>query len=306
MVGRAGALEALLRDLKSSEYQFVAVTPATHERVLARQAEGQSELRDLFGWNRPLAEAEIEGAFVDHLRSADALMEENGKLRSGVRVASLGPDLFLHSAFPTHEPDAVFFGPDTYRFVRFVAQHLPRFSAARSLLDMGTGSGAGAIAVARLGDFDRVTMVDVNARALELASINAAVAGIAVDTIRSERIPAAAELIIANPPYMMDGAARSYRDGGDLLGGRIALEWVRQAIELLPRGGAMLLYTGAAYVRGRAPLAEALTQLCAETSTLLEIEEIDPDVFGEELEQPAYQHVERIAAIGVVIVPHKE
>lgn len=26
-------------------------------------------------------------------------------------------------------------------------------------------------------------------------------------------------------------------------------------------------------------------------------EEIDPDVFGEELEQPAYQHIERIALV---------
>jgi hypothetical protein len=29
--------------------------------------------------------------------------------------------------------------------------------------------------------------------------------------------------------------------------------------------------------------------------------EIDPDVFGEELEQTAYAHVERIAAVGLTV-----
>ena len=59
----------------------------------------------------------------------------------------------------------------------------------------------------------------------------------------------------------------------------------------------MLLYTGAAFTGGRAPLLDALRELDASVS----VEEIDPDVFGEELEQPAYAEVERIAAIGAVI-----
>jgi hypothetical protein len=33
----------------------------------------------------------------------------------------------------------------------------------------------------------------------------------------------------------------------------------------------------------------------------VELSEIDPDVFGEELDQPSYQNVERIAAIGALI-----
>jgi hypothetical protein len=31
-------------------------------------------------------------------------------------------------------------------------------------------------------------------------------------------------------------------------------------------------------------------------------EEIDPDVFGEELERPAYAHVDRIAAVGLTVI----
>ena len=44
--------------------------------------------------------------------------------KSRVRLATIDDLLFVHSAFPTDPPDAVFFGPDTYRFVRFVRSFL--------------------------------------------------------------------------------------------------------------------------------------------------------------------------------------
>ena len=102
---------------------------------------------------------------------------------------------------------------------------------------------------------------------------------------------------------MIDAAGRSYRDGGGLLGGQVALDWAGQALKRLKPGGAMLLYTGAAYVDGQAPLIAALERLCAAAGARLDISEIDPDVFGEELDQPPYERVERIAAIGAVIRP---
>jgi hypothetical protein len=104
--------------------------------------------------------------------------------------------------------------------------------------------------------------------------------------------------VIANPPYMIDPARRSYRDGGDLHGGAVALDWAKQA---LASGSTMLLYTGAAIVRGASPLIEALHEACSSAGASLDVEEIDPDVFGDELEQPAYAEVERIAVIGAVI-----
>jgi methylase of polypeptide subunit release factors len=107
--------------------------------------------------------------------------------------------------------------------------------------------------------------------------------------------------VIANPPYIMDAKGRSYRDGGDLLGGQVALDWARQALASLTPGGTMLLYTGAAVVKGEAPLMHALDEVCQSAGVELVIEETDPDVFGEELEQPAYADVERIALFCVTI-----
>jgi methylase of polypeptide subunit release factors len=301
VVKRPEALADLLRILKARDYQFVAVTPATHARVLARPAPQALGLGDIFGWNRAFQGKDIDPEILEILRTADALDEGRCELRCKVRAASLGDELFLHSSFPTEEPDAVFFGPDTYRFARFIEEQLPRFPSAGWLVDMGAGSGAGAIAAAKQKRFERITLVDTNAAALVLAAVNAEVAGVAAETLLSDIIPDGADLIIANPPYMIDRARRSYRDGGDLLGGAVALDWAKQAMARLASGGAMLLYTGAAFVGGKAPLLAALARACAESGWQLEVEEIDPDVFGEELEQPGYEGVERIAAVGAVL-----
>lgn len=295
------ALVELLRLLKASEYRFTAVTPATHGRVIARRCE-QPDLRDIFGWNRPFGEAHLPRGLLECLDAAAMLAREGEKLRSRVRVASLGDDLFLHSAYPTTAPDSVFFGPDTYRFARFVSEGMSRLMAQpRWIVDMGAGSGAGAILAARLAPSARVTAVDVNPEALRFTKINAEAAAVNVETQLSSRIPDGSDLVIANPPYIMDPEARTYRDGGGLLGGQVALDWATQALRLMTPGGTTLLYTGAAVTGGETPLLAAVGDACDQASAELQFEEIDPDVFGEELEQPPYRSVERIALVCATI-----
>jgi hypothetical protein len=291
----------LLRELKRRGYEFATVTPATHEIVLSRHRTGPPSLRDIFGWNRPFSEDELDHSLSGLLRGADLLVGRGRMRRTRLRLASLGQDLFLHSGFPTDDQQAVFFGPDTYRFVRFVLQHLPARSSEARIVDMGAGCGVGGIAVKRAMPSAAVTLVDRNEAALELASVNAAAAGVEIETTLSAAVPRGADLVIANPPFMMDARGRAYRDGGDLLGGRVALEWAQQAIAQLNGGGTMLLYTGVAFSGGVAPLVDALHQTCSAGGVSLVLEEIDPDIFGEELTQPAYGAVERIAAYGAVL-----
>lgn len=298
---RREALEELLRFLKAAKYEFVAVAPSTHAKVLSRPTPRTLSTRDIFGWNRAFDSSDASAAVIALLQAADALDTSNGKLRSKIRVASLGDDLLLHSAYPTDDIDAVFFGPDTYRFTRFIEQKLPQIGAVNWLVDMGAGSGAGAIAAAKLREFATVTMIDTNAAALEFAAINAAVAGVRAETSVADAIPHGPDLVVANPPYMMDKVGRSYRDGGRLMGGEVALNWAKQAMACLAARGAMLLYTGAAYVNGEAPLAIALGSACAKAGFDCHVIEIDPDVFGDELSQPQYASVERIAALGMLI-----
>lgn len=289
----------LLQTLRRRNYRFTAVTPTTHATVLDRPRDGRPDLRDIFGWNRPFDRDDLDPQVFALLESADAVRNEDGKLRSKVRVASLADDLFVHSAFPTNDEDAVFFGPDTYRFVRFVEAGLPTTSPAR-IVDMGAGSGGGGIAIARHVPDARVTLVDVNPTALRYASVNARAAGVAVETLQPNQVPEF-DLLIANAPYLIDSSGRTYRDGGDLLGGAISLDWVKQGLARLEPGKMILLYTAAAYVDGEAPLIDAIHDECRAASANVSVEELDPDVFGEELLQLGYEEVERIAAIGVRI-----
>ena len=305
MVDATGAaLQALLERLGAEGYRFTAITPSTHQRVLSRALAGWPSLRDVFGWSRPFAAGDLDPSSLALLAGGGALERDGDSLRSAVRVASAGGRLFLHSAFPTTADDAVFFGPDTYRYLRLIERFVPALGPLRRIVDMGAGSGAGGIHAAALRPGARVTLVDINPAALRLARINAAVAGIDAECVLGGRIAAvegAIDLVIANPPYMIDPERRAYRDGGGLLGGEIALNWVEEALGRLEPGGSVLLYTGAAVVEGRMPLAEALEQLCSDRQARMQFEEIDPDVFGEELDGEPYRNVERIAAIGALI-----
>ena len=295
-----GALLSLLGRLKTLNYQFVAVTPATHDRVVARPLGSEPTLRDIFGWNRTFMGDQLAPDLLSYLYRAECIEESDRQLRSLVRIASLDDYLFLHSSHPTASADAVFFGPDTYRFKRFLSAHLPTLNPAW-VVDMGAGSGAGGIIVGAQFPSARVTLVDINAAATQLAEVNARYADVEAEVLLSDRIPQGCDLVIANPPYMVDSAHRTYRDGGAMMGGQIAYEWVTQALHHMAPGGTMLLYTGAAVICGRSPLLNGLESLCSDADATLHIEEIDPDVFGEELEKIDYRQVERIAALGIRI-----
>lgn len=299
MVSDEDALLDLLRELRSRHYHFTCVTPATHARVLSKPIDGEPTLRDIFGWNRSFQPEELAPELLRALEKSGCVEHCGDALKSAIRVASAAGHLFLHSSYPTHSAEAVFFGPDTYRFLRFISGRVDRLATATHIVDMGAGSGAGGIVLGMLLPDARVTLVDINPAATELARINAKLAGVSVET--ADEMPRACDLVIANPPYMMDAAHRTYRDGGALLGGEVALQWVDRALQALTPGGTILLYTGAALVSGEAPLLSAIEASCVRSGACLEIDEIDPDVFGEELDKPGYEKVERIAAFGVQI-----
>ena len=298
------ALIQLLSRLRACDYQFVAVTPATHSRVLARPLSAPPALRDIFGWNRIFGEHELDPTLLALLRCSGSVEDVGGKMRSLVRVGSLAGELFLHSSFPTTEPDAVFFGPDTFRFASFVSAQLPALSSSAWIVDMGSGSGAGGVVVARRVPGARLTLVDVNPAAARLARVNASFARVPAEVRQGNQIPAGCDLVIANPPYMIDASHRRYRDGGAMYGGEVACSWTVQALRALKPGGTLLLYTGVAVLRGNAPVLDHITSLCTGAEVDLSVEELDPDVFGEELERPEYAEVDRIAAVGIKIGKH--
>ena len=299
-------LAALGRALQSRGYAFVSPTPATHRIVIDRRTTGDPGLRDIFGWNRPFAEQALPPDIREPMHAGGLVEAVGGQWRSRVRFSSIGSALFAHSAYPTDSEDAVFFGPDTYRFVRFLLCKLKNRRAPAGLLrilDLGCGSGAGGIVAAQsFSGPVELTLSDVNPRALAFSAANADIAGQAARTVESDLFDAltgAFNLIVINPPYLCDDARRLYRHGGHDFGTELPVKMIRAAIARLAPGGLLLAYTGAPVVAGRDCFWEAIAPHIPATMPF-EYEEVDPDVFGEELATPAYAEVDRIAAVTLV------
>jgi predicted RNA methylase len=297
----------LLAAAHAHHYRFVTVTPETHRRVLARREGGAArDLRDVFGWSLPFEPTLLPSDMWEALQSSGmAEPLQDGLYRSRLRISSAAATLFLHSAFPTEAADSVFFGPDSYRFISFLEAELPALAPRRRLVDIGSGSGVGAIAAARLLPGTQLTLADINPAALQLARANAHHAGVQVETVEAPGLDGVAgeiDLVIANPPFVMDSQERTYRHGGDLYGLRLSLDWAEAAMSRLDPGGAMLLYTGSVIVSGKDPFREALEAVAASLGCTCRYAELDPDIFGELLDGRAYHAVERIAAVSAVLV----
>jgi methylase of polypeptide subunit release factors len=300
------ALLALGAALRARKYQFTTVTPATQARVLARpSAPEHATLRDIFGWSRPFTAAAIDDELLACMRAAGVLEEQNGLLRSTVRMSTLAGEWLFHSAYPTTQADAVFFGPDTCRFVRAMEQTpAPAAEPVRRIVDIGCGSGVGAITLARRFPQAEVLAVDINDRALALADVNIHLAGVENASAHHSnlltQVDGLFDLIVANPPYLLDAAERAYRHGGGKLGAGLSLQIVQAAIVRLAHGGALWLYAGVAMEHGEDAFLRQATAMLEEAGLRWTYEEIDPDVFGEELETTGYAGVERIAAVWLV------
>jgi release factor glutamine methyltransferase len=294
---------SLGRVLQRSRYEFVTVTPDTHRRVNARAERldgGRARtLRDVFGWNRWFERSLVANDVFSLLERAN-LVEAAGPLwRSRVRFSTLGGKLFVHSGFPTVDTDAVFFGPDTYRFGALLERWAP---TAQRAIDVGCGSGAGGLVVSARAS--EVVLADINSRALAFAEVNAALASQQVTCVHSdvlEGVEGTFDLIIANPPYMRDAAARTYRDGGGAFGEALSVRIVREALSRLAKGGTLIVYTGAAITEGVDQFYAAVRPHLDREDLSVIYEELDPDVFGDELEQAQYAQVERIAAVGLKV-----
>jgi SAM-dependent methyltransferase len=297
------SLVHLARLVQETGYAFVTPTPLTHARVNARPgAAWAHDLRDVFGWSRPFHDGVAPPAIMDAMRAAGVLAAHEDGWRSLVRLSTLDGLLLLHSAYPTVAADAVFFGPDTYRFARAIGGVLDR--AIRRAVDIGCGAGPGAILIARAHPGAEVFGVDINDAALRLTRANAALAGVAVQAVHSDLlsgVSGAFDLIVANPPYLVDPSERAYRHGGGPLGAGLSLKILDAAVGRLAPGGTLLLYTGAAIVDGHDPFHAAAAAPLAGAGLEWGYAEMDPDVFGEELEGGVYAQADRIAAVTLTV-----
>lgn len=296
------ALLQLGRALQERGYRFTTVTPATHARVNARAGNEQARsVEDVFGWSRPFRDGVLPAAWLDLMRAGDVLRGHGDGWRSTIRASTLDGALYLHSAYPTTAADSVFFGPDTYRFAAAIERHLADGRPLRRAVDIGCGAGPGAVVVALARPAAEVVGVDINAQALRHTRLNAALAGASNVAARHSdllsAVDGAFDLIVANPPYLLDRGERAYRHGGGALGEGLSLAIADLAGSRLVPGGTLLLYTGTAVCGGVDGFRERLVPRLQAAGLDWSYRELDPDVFGEELLEPAYDSADRIAAV---------
>jgi methylase of polypeptide subunit release factors len=171
------------------------------------------------------------------------------------------------------------------------------------IVDIGAGSGAGGIvAASHLGEEVILALTDINPKALRLCEVNAALNGTTAHCMRRDVLQeyqGEADFIVANPPYLIDQTKRAYRHGGGEWGCDLSLRILEEGLCHLSRGGKFLLYTGTPVVRGTDVFLEAAKPVLGTLCSSYRYEEVDVDVFGEELDRAPYDRADRLAAVAL-------
>jgi release factor glutamine methyltransferase len=178
-------------------------TPRLDAELLLAHALGCDRLRLYVEFEKPVTPEE---------RSAfRALVRRRAEER--VPVAYLTGTREFWSLPLTVTPDVLIPRPDTETLIEAVLARIPDRKAELAVLDLGTGCGAIALALARELPRARLTASDVSTAALAVARKNAEALGLAERVrflagdgfapVAGERFDA----IVSNPPYLAEGEA---------------------------------------------------------------------------------------------------
>jgi release factor glutamine methyltransferase len=167
---------------------------------LLAHALGVDRMRLYLDFDKPASDAE-RGAFRE-------LVRRRGSAR--IPVAQLLGRKEFWSLSLRVTPDVLVPRPETETLVAAALDLLPAGEGAASVLDIGTGSGAVALAIASERPDARITATDISSAALEIARRNADELGMAervrllegegFDPVPGERF----DLIVSNPPYVSE------------------------------------------------------------------------------------------------------
>jgi release factor glutamine methyltransferase len=162
--------------------------------------------------------------------------------------------------------------PSSELLVELAIDWLKAHPQARRAIDLGTGSGAVAISVAKAVPRVRIEARDVSARALRVADENIAHYRLRprITTVKGDllRRAAPADLILANLPYIPEALRRirpkelEYEPALALDGGKDGLSLIRTAVAQAPAalkpGGLVLFECDPAQTRRLVRLAQGL------------------------------------------------
>jgi release factor glutamine methyltransferase len=185
--------------------------------------------------------------------SAEALLQRRAQ---GEPLAYLTGEKEFHGLMLHVTPAVLIPRPDTETLVDWALELLAERAQPVRVLDMGTGSGAIALAVKRAQPGANVTALDASRAALAIAEANASRHGLDVrwrlgdwwDAVAAERF----DLVLGNPPYIAEAdphlAALKHEPGLALTSGEDGLCALRTIVAGAPphltTGGWLLLEHG--------------------------------------------------------------
>jgi len=190
-----------------------------------------------------------------------AFREMIKKRSEGMPVAYLVGHREFYSLEFAVSPAVLIPRPETETLVMEALRRLKPLAAPR-VLDIGTGSGVIAVAIAKQHQAARIAAVDVSAAALTVAASNAQRHGVAdrVTFLEGDLFGPVAgqafDLIVSNPPYIADAefasldvGVREFEPRAALAGGPDGLDFYRRiaadAASFLSPGGTVVVEIGA-------------------------------------------------------------
>jgi release factor glutamine methyltransferase len=216
-------------------------SPRLDAELLLSHALGLTRLELYTQHDRPLTD--------DERAVARALVERRGRREPLAYV--LGEWGFRRLVLRT-DARALVPRPETEILVERALALVADVEAPR-ILDVGTGGGAIALAIAQERTDARVTATDDSADALALARENAERLGLAVELVETHLVEGVAgpfDLVVSNPPYVdpaeietLQPEVRDWEPRGALVDAGQTTELVAGAPRLLARGGALAVET---------------------------------------------------------------
>jgi release factor glutamine methyltransferase len=236
------------------EHAAARLTAGPHPGRARRDAE--TLLLHLTGKNRAwlLAHADEEFGGCTAIRYA-SLVERR---LAGEPIQHISGEVEFYGLPFRVTPDVLIPRPETEHLVE-AAIEITRGSPAATILDVGTGSGVIAIALAHALQSNRVTAIDLSGAALTVARENAQRIGVDVRFLQGDLLEPVADeafsLIVSNPPYVAETdratlsvEVREYEPAMALFAGPDGLDIYRRliprAFRALHPGGHLLLEIG--------------------------------------------------------------
>jgi release factor glutamine methyltransferase len=169
--------------------------------------------------------------------------------------------------------------PETELLVEYVAQRISSEQPA-TIVDVCTGSGCIAVAIARQRPRARLIATDLSSRSLDVARQNAArhsvgermiwLEGNLLGALAGQRLEGQVDVIVSNPPYIAEAdwatlqpEVRLFEPRGALIAGPQGTELherlLREAGRYLSPGGALILEIGAGQARAIRQIVEQIS-----------------------------------------------